>query len=164
MIRAQARTLPFPIPEGAKMKLPKVFLPAILALALVSSSAIAQDLPYKEGSVWNVTMIKVKSGMFNTYIRDLAATRRPIMDEAKRQGLILSEKMLAGSSSSRDDFNMILLVEYKNWAAYDGLSAKFDGINSKMVGNEDKRMQINVKRADMREIVGNKDMQEVSYR
>jgi hypothetical protein len=44
------------------------------------------------------------------------------------------------------------------------LSAKFDGINSKMVGNEDKRMQINVKRADMREIVGNKDMQEVSYR
>jgi len=102
--------------------------------------------------------------MFNTYIRDLAASRKPLMEEAKKQGLILSEKMLSGSAANRDDFNMILMVEYKNWAAYDGLSAKFDVISNKMIGSEDKRMQINVKRTDMREIVGSKNMQEVSYK
>ena len=147
------------------MKFARMIFPAVFALGLLTTgSAIAQELPYKEGSVWNVTMIKVKSGMFNTYIRDLTASRKPLMDEAKKQGLILSEKMLAGSSANHDDFNMILMVEYKNWAAYDGLSAKFDAISNKVVGSEDKRMQINTKRTDMREIVGSKNMQEVSYK
>ena len=147
------------------MNLARVIIPIVFSLGLLTAgSAIAQDMPYKEGSLWNVTLIKVKPGMFNTYMRDLAATRRPIMDEAKTQGLIISEKMLVGSSANRDDFNMILLVEYKNWAAYDGLTAKFEAINSKVVGNEDKRMQINVKRTDMREILGGKDMREISYK
>jgi hypothetical protein len=144
------------------MKLARI-LP-VLVVGLLATGALAQELPYKEGSVWSVALIKVKPGMFNTYVRDLAASRKPLMDEAKKQGLIISEKMLAGNSSSRDDFNMILMVEYKNWAAYDGLSAKFDAISNKVVGNEDKRMQINVKRGDMREILGNKNMQEVTYK
>jgi len=147
------------------MKFARMVLPTVFALGvLVTGSATAQELPYREGSVWNVTLIKVKPGMFNTYIRDLAASRKPLMEEAKKQGLILSEKMLSGSAANRDDFNMILMVEYKNWAAYDGLSAKFDVISNKMIGSEDKRMQINVKRTDMREIVGSKNMQEVSYK
>ena len=32
------------------------------------------------------------------------------------------------------------------------------------MGSEDKRMQINVKHADMREILGDKNMQEINYR
>lgn len=148
------------------MKLGRIAAHAILAFGLLATTqvATADELPYKNGSVWSVTFIKVKPGMFNTYIRDLQATRRPLMEAATKDGLVLSEKMLAGSGSNRDDFNMILMVEYKNWAAFDGLDAKFEALGSKLMGSEDKRMQINVKRADMREILGSKNMVEVSYK
>jgi hypothetical protein len=129
-----------------------------------TGSAMAQDPAYKEGTVWSVTLIKVKAGMFNQYMRDLATTRKPVMEEAQKQGLILSQKMLAGSSSNHEDFNMVLMVEYKNWAAFDGLTSKFDAINSKLIGSEDKRAQISVKRTDMREILGGKSMQEVHFK
>jgi hypothetical protein len=147
------------------MKFPTMIFSTVFAVGLLTTgSAVAQETPYKEGSVWNVTLIKVKPGMFNTYIRDLAATRKPLMEEAKRQGLVISEKMLSGNSANRDDFNMILMVEYKNWAAYDGLSDKFQALSSKVVGSEDKQMQINVKRTDVREIFGSKNMQELTYK
>lgn len=110
------------------------------------------------------TLVHVKPGMLSTYLRDLATTRKPILDEAQKQGLVLSTKMLSGSSSNRDDFNMVLMVEHKNWAAYDGLAAKFDAIVGKVVGGEDKRTQITVRRADMREIMGTKNMQEVQFK
>ena len=147
------------------MKFPTMILSKVLAIALLTTgSAIAQETPYREGSVWSVTLIKVKPGMLNTYIRDLGATRKPLMEEAKRQGLVVSEKMLSGGSANRDDFNMILMVEYKNWAAYDGLSDKFEALGRKVVGSEDKQMQISVKRADVREIFGSKNMQELTYK
>ena len=144
------------------MKRMAVLLSLVLAV-FVSSAAFAQDA-YREGSVWSVSLIKVKPGMFDAYMRDLTTTRKPLMEEAQKQGLILSHRMLAGNSMGRDDFNMILLVEYKNWAAYDGLTAKFDALNNRLIGNEDKRTQIMVKRGDMREILGAKDMQEVHFR
>jgi hypothetical protein len=141
-----------------------VALCTMLALAIVAPSTFAQDKPYKEGPIWAVTFIKVKPGMFDVYIRDLAANRKPLMEQARKDGLILSEKMLAGESSGREDFDLILMVEFKNWAAFDGLSDKFRALSQKMVGSEDKQTQMMIKRTDVREILGTKNMQEISYR
>jgi hypothetical protein len=102
--------------------------------------------------------------MFDVYIRDLAANRKPLMEQARKDGLILSEKMLAGESSGREDFDLILMVEFKNWAAFDGLSDKFRALSQKMVGSEDKQTQMMIKRTDVREILGTKNMQEISYK
>jgi hypothetical protein len=141
-----------------------VALCTTVVLMLFAQAGLAQDKPYKEGSIWAVTFIKVKPGMFDNYIRDLASNRKPLMEQAKKDGLILSEKMLAGDSSSREDFDLILMVEYKNWAAFDGLSDKFRALAQKIVGSEDKQTQMMVKRTDVREIVGTKNMQEISYK
>jgi hypothetical protein len=83
------------------------------------------------------------------------------MEQAKKDGLVLSEKLLAGDSMGRDDFDLMILVEYKNWAAFDGLSDKFRTLAQKMVGSEDKQTQMMIKRTDVREIVGTKNMQEI---
>ena len=69
--------------------------------------------------------------------------------------------MLAGESAGREDFDLILMVEYKNWAAFDGISAKYDSIMSKIVGSEDKQVQLMVKRTEVREIMRDKTMQEL---
>lgn len=56
------------------MRLPKAILSLMLALLLFGTQAsIAQDKPYKEGTVWSVSLIKVRPGMFDLYMRDLAA-------------------------------------------------------------------------------------------
>jgi hypothetical protein len=129
-----------------------------------SQATIAQDKPYKEGTVWSITFIKVKPGMFDVYMRDLAAQRKKLMEEAKKQGLIVSEKMLSGSASGRDDWDLMLMVEYKNWAAFDGLSEKFDALALKMVGSEEKQVQMMVKRTEVREILGEKMVQELTFK
>jgi hypothetical protein len=141
-----------------------VALCTTVVLMLFAQATLAQDKPYKQGSVWAVTFIKVKPGMFDVYLRDLAANRKPLMEQAKKDGLILQERMLAGDSRGHDDFDLMLMVEYKNWAAFDGLDDKFRVLAQKIVGSEDKQTQMMLKRTDVREILGNKNMQEISYK
>jgi hypothetical protein len=123
--------------------------------------ALAQDKPYTEGTVWTATMIRVKPGMFDVYMRDLLPLRNKINEEAKKQGLLISSHVLSGNSMGHDDWDVMILEEYKNWAAFDGISAKYDAITAKIIGSEDKQVQLMTKRGDVREILGNKVMQEL---
>ena len=141
-----------------------VALCSTVVLMLVAQVALAQDKPYKEGPIWSVTFVKVKPGMFDIYLRDLAANRKPLMEQAKKDGLILQERMLAGQSNGRDDFDLMLMVEYKNWAAFDGLDDKFRALANKLVGSDDKQTQMMIKRTEVREILGSRNMQEISYK
>jgi len=137
---------------------------AVLAFAVLSAlvlPAIAQDKPYKEGSVWALTFVKVKPGMFDVYMRDVGPQRKKIMDEARKQGLVLSYKMFSGISANHADWDVLFMDEYRNWAAFDGLAEKFEAIEVKLIGNEEKRTQLMIKRTDVREIVGEKVMQEL---
>ncbi len=78
------------------MRLAKAAPWLVLGLFLVAAQpSIAQEKPYREGTVWSVSFIRVKPGMFDVYMRDLAVQRKKLMDEAKKQGLIVSERMLA---------------------------------------------------------------------
>ena len=141
-----------------------VALCGTVVLMLFAQAGLAQDKPYKEGAIWSVTFVKVKPGMFDIYLRDLAATRKPLMEQAKKEGLILQERMLAGQSNGRDDFDLMLMVEYKNWAAFDGLDDKFRALANKVVGSDDKQTQMMIKRTEVREIMGSRNMQEISYK
>ena len=132
-----------------------------LLLTLAAQTAFGQEKPYKDGSIWTVTFVKVKPGMLDTYLRDLGANRKKLMEQAKKDGLILSEKLLTGDATGREDFDLVLMVEFKNWAAFDGLSDKFRSLAEKMVGSEDKQTQMMVKRTEVREILGTKTMQEI---
>ncbi len=147
------------------MRFAKAALWCLLGLFMFGTQvSIAQDKPYREGPVWTITFIKVKPGMFDVYMRDLSVQRKKLMDEAKKQGLIVSEKMLSGSAAGRDDWDLMLMVEYKNWAAFDGLSEKFDALALKIVGSEEKQVQTMVKRTEVREIVGEKTVQELTFK
>ena len=130
-------------------------------LSLGSVMAYGQEKPYTEGSVWSITMVRVKPGMLDVYLRDVLPLRKKIDDEAKKQGLILSDHILSGSASGKEDFDVMFLTEYKNWAAFDGISAKYDVIESSIVGSQEKQVQLMTKRMEVREILGEKTMQEL---
>jgi hypothetical protein len=125
------------------------------------SAAVATGAPYTEHSVWDITLVKTKAGLDDDYLRGIAQTFKGVMDEQKKQGLITDYKVLIGDSSNRDDFNILLMVEYKNMAAFDGLREKTDPIMTKVMGGQDAQRQLAVKRLDVREILGTKTMREV---
>jgi hypothetical protein len=130
-------------------------------LSLSSGMVYGQEKPYTQGSVWSFEMIRVKPGMFDVYMRDVLPLRTKIDAEAKKQGLIISSHVMTGPATGRDDFNVVFLTEYKNWAAFDGLDAKYDAIVSKIIGPEEKQVQLMTKRTEVREILGEKVMQEL---
>ncbi len=122
------------------------------------------NAPYNEGPVWTLTMIKTKTGLADEYLKQITQTVKPVYDEEKKQKIILDYKILNGEASSSQDFNILILVEYPNWAAFDNLRDKMDPIVEKIMGAEDKRRETAVKRLDIREILGTKTMREITLK
>jgi hypothetical protein len=120
-----------------------------------------EGLPYKEGTVVSLTFVRTKPGMTNDYLRNLAAEWRKLNDEAKKEGLILSYKIYLGSAVNKDDWDMMLQIEYKDMAALDGIDEKFEAISARVLGPEEKVTEGYRKRGDMREILGEKIVREV---
>jgi hypothetical protein len=129
-----------------------------------SSSTEGNTAPYTEGSVWQITMVHVKPGMSDDYLKGLAKNLKTALEEEKKQGLVLSYKILMGDASTASDYNILNMVEYKNMAALDNLREKSDPIAAKVLGNEDARREAAVKRGELREIVGSKTMREITLK
>ncbi len=111
-----------------------------------------------------MTMIKTKTGLADEYIKQITGTVKPVYDEEKKQKAILDYKIFNGEASNPQDFNILILVEYPNWAAFDHLRDKMDPIIEKVMGSEEQRKQLAVKRLDVREILGTKTMREITLK
>jgi hypothetical protein len=122
------------------------------------------DAPYTEGPVWTISMIKTKPGMADDYLKNLAQIYKAVNDEAKKQGIIMDYKILLGNDSTPQDFDILLMQEFKNMAAFDSLREKTDPIAKKLIGSEDVQRQGAVKRMEIREIMGNKLMREITLK
>jgi hypothetical protein len=143
----------------------KTFVVSLLCVtSFAAGAAWAADRPYTQGSVWTVTFVRVKPGMSSQYLGGLATTWKQVMDEARKQQLIASYKILGGNPGNREDWDLMLLVESKNWAAFDGADDKFDAIVEKLVGPEKKQVEMMVKRSDVREILGTRNLQEIIFK
>jgi hypothetical protein len=133
---------------------------AVVALILSSLAAPellpAQSFPYTEGSVWAISMNRIKPGRGDDYYNDLRASLKRQLDEAKRQGLVLSYKVISADATNPSDWNLLLMVEYKNMAALDGLRAKMEPIASRTVGTQQERRDRAIRRIEVREVIGTK--------
>src|SRR5580704_8785528 len=122
------------------------------------------DAPYTEGPVWTITMVKAKAGMTDEYLKGLAKTFRGALDEAKKQNLVMDYKILLGNAATPQDFDILLMVESKNMASLDGLREKTDPIARKVEGSPDQQLATQTKRLEIREIMGTKNMREISLK
>ena len=138
----------------------------MIAFSFVAASLCLgqSDAPYTEGPVWTISMIKTKPGMADDYLKNLAQIYKAVNDEAKKQGIIMDYKILLGNDSTPQDFDILLMQEFKNMAAFDGLREKTDPIARKLIGTADVQRQGAVKRMGIREIMGNKLMREITLK
>jgi hypothetical protein len=139
---------------------------AVIALSVAGAgvSSAQSDAPYTEGSVWQITMVKAKYGMGDQYLKGLAKTFKGTLDEAKKQNLIISYKILLGDAATPHDFDILLMVESKNMAALDNGREKFDPIAKKIEGSIEEQEKTATKRLEIREIMGNKLMREITLK
>jgi quinol monooxygenase YgiN len=142
----------------------RLLLVAAFFLSTAGLCPAQSDAPYTEGTVYAITMVRTKPGMEDEYLKSLAANLKPMLDEAKSTGLIISWSVLLGEAATPQDYNVVLVEQYKNMAAFDGLRDKFDPIEKKVVGDASKMTQLAVKRMEIRDIVGSKIMREIKLK
>ncbi|UCG75622.1 MAG: hypothetical protein JSV95_13040 [Gemmatimonadota bacterium] len=139
------------------------FAAVLAALTLTAGEAAAQDA-YDEGSVWNVTFVRTTEGHFDDYMENLKAGWRNVMDAAKADGTVLSYMILSHAPRSRNDWDLLLLVEYPNFAALDGLSDKMDAFAAQYIGaTDDQRQEALISRGELRTIMGEAMAQELNF-
>lgn len=124
------------------------------------TSTVDQERPWTLGSVWTVDFIRLKPGHTLEYGRELAATWKKMLDEEKRQGLVLSYKILTGMPSNRDDFTHMLLTEFPNYGVFDQ-QEKMDAVMKKVIGSLGDLNEMFRKREEMRENMGTRMLREL---
>jgi hypothetical protein len=133
---------------------------ALPALAALSSQAYADGPNWDDGPVVNVSYIRTVDGHFNDYMKWLATTFKQEQEAAKKAGLILSYRVLVVEARTPNDPDVMLVTEFKNWAALDHLGSRFDSVLSKVEGSVAKADQSEVDRAKIRTVLGSRTMQE----
>lgn len=133
-------------------------------LMLPCALSIAEDRPYTEGPVMEVSFIRTKPGMFDQYMKWVATVRKQEMEELKKAGLVLSYAIYESRPRNPQDPDLIFTVTYKNLAALDGLQAKTDPIVDKLFGSREAATKGSISREQMREVLGSEIVRELNLK
>jgi hypothetical protein len=133
----------------------------VIAFLLLCPAVLAQE-HYSEGPVWRVQLVHVKPTHMDEYLTSLQQVSKPLLEEEKREGLILDYKFfLKETKNNPQDWDVCLAIQFKNHAAMDGLDAKEDAVRDKIIGGKQKAQQVGETREEYREIVSDELLQEV---
>lgn len=134
-----------------------------VAIALLLSAPIlfAQE-HYTEGPIWRVQLIRVKPNQMDAYLTSLRQSTKPLIEEEKRQGVIMDYKIfLKETKVNPEDWDIAVAIEYKNHAALDGLAAKGEAARDKILGGKQAAQQLGEKRTEIREIISSDLIEEI---
>jgi hypothetical protein len=134
---------------------------AVLLLAFASSSFAQEEHAYTEGTVTNISYVKIKPGMFDAYMNYLQTTYKQIMEEQKKAGIVVSYGIYQAFARSPKEADLYLTTTFKNWAALDGLTDRTDAITRKVWGTLQKSDEAAIDREKLREILGQEIVQEL---
>lgn len=132
---------------------------AVLSLGAISTAAYADGRDWNDGPVQNVAFVRTVDGHFDDYMHWLATTYKKQQEAAKAAGLITRYEVLVAQPHNPQDADIILVTEYKNWAAFDHLGSKLDQVSAKVEGSVDAANKSEVDRAKIRTILGSDTLQ-----
>ena len=131
----------------------------ILTLSIVVMAQVSR--PYRNGTVWDIGFISVKPGMDAAYLNYIATDWKREQEALKKDGQIISYKVLQTEGHSPTDFNLMLMTEYKDLATREANEAKADQLLQTVIGNDEKQMQGYRDRLQIREVLANRLAREI---
>ena len=138
---------------------------SLLFLLLLALPAFGQERPYKDGPVVTVTAVKVADGQFEYYKAWLAGNWRPLMEAAKKAGIVTEYHVYGAQAHNPQEADLYLVESYPNMAAFDGLQERMDPIMSKVVKMDYKQAdEASGKRTVMRTILGEEMLREMVFK
>jgi len=141
------------------------FVIVLLCLFALPVQGQEKERNYEYGSVWDITYIKTKPGHFDDLVNDhLANVYKKYLDAYIKDGKVLSYKILDIAWARDDEPNLILMVEYKDWATFDTPVEYWEGVSKKVQGSLDKAKQTYIDREEIRTIRGSKAAVEILFK
>jgi hypothetical protein len=139
----------------------KKVLGLLILLGTLAPSVFAQE-HYTEGPVWRIQLIRVKPTKMDAYLTSLRQSTKPFIEEQKKQGMITDYKVfLKQTKNNPEDWDICVAIQYKNWAALDGATAKGESVRDKILGGKTQALELNEKRGEIREIISSELLQEI---
>jgi hypothetical protein len=131
----------------------------ILTLSIVVVAQVSR--PFRNGTVWSIGFIQMKPGMETAYLNYVAGDWKREQEALKKDGQIISYKVLTTESHGSDDWNIMLMTEYKNMATMEANETKADNLSQTVSGNDEKQMQGYRDRLQIREVLENRLAREI---
>jgi len=135
----------------------------LLSLSAMGASAQVAPRNYDYGTVTQVTDIEVLPGQLNAYMQDLATGWRASMEEGKRAGAILSYGIEQPLDPRPGEANLVLVVVFKNLAAYDRPLADAEKSAAAQYGSLDKAHDMAMQRQNTRKILGTELLRQLAF-
>lgn len=145
------------------MKYKRILVGSLIGFVLLFCiSVVAQvSRPYRNGSVWSIGFIRMKPGMETAYLNYVATDWKREQEALKKEGLILSYKVLQTEAHGATDWNLMLLTEYKDLATMEANEAKEDALYQRTIGPDEKQRQGYRERLEIREVMAGRLAREI---
>jgi hypothetical protein len=112
--------------------------------------------PYHPGPVWDIGYIRVKAGMDDRYMRYLADEWKREQEGLKTAGYVLDYKVIQTEAHGPQDYNVILMTQYKDLATLEANEDKMEELAQKMFGGMPKIESGYEDRASYREVMADR--------
>ncbi len=126
----------------------------LLPVSLMAQQPAAK--PYHEGPVWDIAFIHVKAGMEDRYMRYIAETWKREQEALKSAGYILDYKVITTEPHGLQDFNVLLMTEFKDLATLEANTDKMEAVGLQLEGGQQKMETGYQDRASYREVLGDR--------
>lgn len=146
------------------MKLKRILVGSLVALVLTLSVVVFAQVnrPYRNATVWSIGFIRMKPGMETAYLNYIAGDWKREQEALRKDGQIISYKILQTEAHTPADWNLMLLTEYKDLATYEKNLEKADALLQKVIGDDEKQMQGYRQRLEIREVMGDRLAREIA--
>lgn len=119
---------------------------------------------FKTGTVWIVLFVRVLPGRDAVYFNYLADVWKRQQEALKQDGVVLSYKILQTNQIHKDDFNVLVMTEYKSRASIDENQGKLDSVVRQVTGKDEVAMAAYRERETVRRVFGGKICREIIFR
>jgi hypothetical protein len=145
------------------MKIKRILVGSLVVLLLiVGVSVYAQvNRPFHNGTVWEIGFIRMKPGMDTAYLNYVAGEWKTEQEAQKKEGIVISYRVLSVEAHTPGEWNLMLMTEYKNLATMEANEDKSEAVAQKVIGNDEKQIQGYKQRAEIREVMGNRLAREI---
>jgi len=138
-----------------------LLIPSV-ALAQAASQPTPPARPYRNGPVWTITFVHTKPGLGLKYMEFLATEWKREQDALKKAGLILDYKVIGAESHSPNDWDLMLMIEFKDLATLEANTDKIEAVAMQALElNDQKMLQGFQERSSWREIIGDRLAREI---